>query len=767
MASRRKVILSVVLLIGVYFLEKSDGYVEPKEPEEKIIASSDSYSGISPLQLSPNGCPKQTGKCPSSFQGTPPLILISLDGFRPDYLERGFSPTLNRIARCGTTADFIYPVFPSKTFPNHISIVTGVNPETHGIIDNTMFDPTINKTFEARSPDFLNPMWYLKDPIWVTAEKQGKKTAAFFYLGSEVKIHNILPTYYKKYASNVSFNARADQILEWLDLPPAKRPSLLMIYANQPDNAGHWHGPNSNEVNEAVRSVDQMVERLFVGLQSRNLLDCVNIIIMSDHGMSDIDCKMVVNIGNYINVSNTYSTMGPFGRVSPKDRNDHNAINGMLKNLQCQSNHMRVFHKRQNPVRWHYANNDRIEPIFLQMDSSWNVVNTAVKPGDEICTGGTHGYDNYYPDSRAMFMAHGPSIKTNNSIKPFINTELYELMAELIDIVPEPNNGTRGSLHHILKSPKKLPIQLEQDPPATGAVPEDSRQYNFRVYAADCSCSQHHKQVDIPDKSSKRDLHLPFGVPHSVHDNNTLLMLYNEDNIIAYDLKYRMPSWTSFNFEHMKEVSKVGDECFTGDARIPFADTAKCSDYNNPLVKRKSIVHRPLYPINFSKTKSAIEQASHVSNSIPKSSRHNFYLETEMNEILNRWAAQSGPLNVVMGTAFDLNANGLKPSIGEIMREHAKYGPLVVPTHIFVIATWCSVRTDSLKQCDPSKLETKGFLLPNEPYTENCELGNETIERNSARVVDIENLTGISFFTGLPIYDAVRLRTAMPQRSVS
>ncbi|XP_042897512.1 ectonucleotide pyrophosphatase/phosphodiesterase family member 3 isoform X2 [Parasteatoda tepidariorum] len=763
----RQLFQSIALLVGVYFLGKSHGFIDPKEPEEIIVSSNSDLIENSPSQLAPaGGCPRQQGKCPSSFQGTPPLLLISLDGFRPDYLKRGISPTLNKIAQCGSSADFMYPVFPSKTFPNHYSIVTGLNPESHGIVDNNMYDPKTRKIFKMNIPEALNPFWYLKDPIWVTALKQGKKTASFYWPGSDVKINNVLPTYSRKYVAKTSYNARVDQILQWLELPPANRPSFLTLYVNQPDNAGHRNGPDSKEVNQAVRGVDQMIERLFAGLQSKNLLNCVNVIILSDHGMSSTDCKLVVNVENYVNVSNIFSTMGPFGRVRPKGRRDANVLNSLIKKMQCQSQHMRVYPKEQLPVRWHYADSDRIEPIFLDMDSRWTVVSRSAKSGDDICSGGAHGYDNYYTDMRSIFMAHGPSIKSSTKIKPFINTELYELMTELINIQPEPNNGTRGSLHQILKSPKKLPIQLEQDPPATGLVPRDNQDYKFRVDAAECSCKQARKQVEITDKDSKRDLHLPFGVPYSAQDNRTLLMMYNEENIIAFDLKYRLPSWTSFNLEKKEEVSKVGDVCFTADARIPNADTAKCSDYDNTVVKRKSIVQRPLYPISFSKSATK-EQALYVSNSIPKSMNHTNSLETEINRILNRWAAQSGSLNVVMGAAFDLSANGLKQSLGKIIRLKEKYGSLVVPTHIFVIATWCTTSSDSLKNCPPSKLDSKGFLLPNDPFTQNCESPSAMIEKNSARVVDIENLTGLSFFTGLPVYDAVRLRTGMPQRSVS
>ncbi|GFQ74396.1 venom phosphodiesterase 1 [Trichonephila clavata] len=755
-------LIAVLVFLGGFFA--GDAYRHTNDEVESVLPPAPRT--VLPAIKWDGVCPQKSAKCPKNFQGTPPLILVSLDGFHPDYLKRGFTPTINKIAQCGANADFLYPVFPSKTFPNHYSIVTGLNPPSHGIIDNNMYDPFKRKLFKVGSPDMNEPYWYEKDSIWVTAEKQGKRTASFFWPGSEVKISGITPTYNKKYKSKLSFDVRVDQILEWLDLPPSQRPSFLTLYVNQPDNAAHWYGTKSQQVNQALSNVDQMITRLFAGLQVRNITDCVNVIILSDHGMSDIDCKLVVDIKNYMNVSDVFSTMGPFGRLRPRGRRNTTAVEDIVSKLKCQSEHMRVYPKEQLPVRMHYADNARIEPIFLDMDSSWTVVSKGVKPGDEICTGGAHGYDNLFPDMRAIFLAHGPSIKRNVSTRPFINTEIYEFMTELIDIVPNPNNGTRGSLHHIMRNPRTVESQYEPAHPSIASVPADEYEYNYRIYAANCSCTQNQKQKNIENKAEKNSEHVPFGIPYCKEDNNTLRLLYNEDYLLAFDLKYRIPMWTSFTLDGKRDASKLEDICWTGDARIPISDAAKCGDYLKPVVQKQSILQRPLFPTGFSDS-STKEQAAYVTNAIPKSVNHSRVIEKKLNEILSKWAAQEGQINVMMGPAFDLLATGVRPDIGKIMRTHENYGPLVVPTHIFVVTTWCSEKVNKIKECKPSKLETLGMLLPNKPFAQNCESGIDMIKRNVARVVDIEKLTGLSFYTGLPIYDAIRLRTMMPSRVIS
>ncbi|XP_042908128.2 ectonucleotide pyrophosphatase/phosphodiesterase family member 3 [Parasteatoda tepidariorum] len=298
-------------------------------------------------------CSSEVSVCPASFQDNPPLLLVSLDGLRVDYLKYGVSPTLSKIAECGVKAEFMYPIYPSKTFPNHYTIVTGLYPESHGVIDNQMYDLAMNKRFKVGKTRLDDPRWWQKEPIWVTAQKQGKSAACFFWPGSDVRINGSYPNFYFNYNGSIPFETRVDQILEWLMLP--KRPDFLTLYFDQPDKAGHAHGPDSFEVKEGIKTVDGLMNRLLTGLEIRNLTNCVNIIIVSDHGMSDTSCDRIFDIRKYINISTADVYTGSFGRIRPKE--DSNTVDEIISQLQCQDSHLRVYRKEELPVRMHYVDN--------------------------------------------------------------------------------------------------------------------------------------------------------------------------------------------------------------------------------------------------------------------------------------------------------------------------------------------------------------------------------------------------------------------------
>ncbi|GIY14571.1 hypothetical protein CDAR_391741 [Caerostris darwini] len=468
------------------------------------------FTELPPVQWI-DDCPKSAPLCPSSFSGAPPpLLLVSLDGFRPDYLLRGLTPTLERLSRCGSAPLFMQPVFPTKTFPNHYSQVTGLYPSSHGIIDNFMVDPQTGKVFKLSSDTARESFWWEGEPIWVTAEKQGKKAATFFWPGSEVRIKDTRPSYYRNYSHELPFEERVDQVLRWLDLPPPERPSLLTLYMNEPDTAAHKHGIHAKQTNEALIKVDGLVERLFSGIQMRNLTNCINIFIMSDHGMADIDCSRSLNLAKLIDISSVETTDGALGRLRVAD-GANTTLEALTRDLQCRSDHMRVYRKEQLPVRVHYADHPRIEPLYLDMDSGWSLMKKEPQKKDYKCTGGMHGYDNLFPDMRATFMAVGPSIKRNYTSEPFVNIELYELMCDLIGVTPSPNNGTRGSLHHLLKKPQH-PLQDEQEPEAPATAVSVLRE-EFSPKHAECSCDVF-VEPKI-DAGAARALHLPFGVPYS------------------------------------------------------------------------------------------------------------------------------------------------------------------------------------------------------------------------------------------------------------
>ena len=129
----------------------------------------------------------------------PTVILISLDGFRWDYRNKADTPNLDILLENGVNSESFIPVFPSKTFPNHLSIVTGSYPENHGILSNDMYDPEWDADYYIgeNSAPVQEGRWYDADPIWVTAEKQGKITGTYFWPGSEAEINGKRPTYRK------------------------------------------------------------------------------------------------------------------------------------------------------------------------------------------------------------------------------------------------------------------------------------------------------------------------------------------------------------------------------------------------------------------------------------------------------------------------------------------------------------------------------------------------------------------------------------------
>ncbi|HEU4662943.1 MAG TPA: ectonucleotide pyrophosphatase/phosphodiesterase, partial [Dokdonella sp.] len=216
-----------------------------------------------------------------------PLILVSIDGFRADYLERGRTPALAALAADGVRAEALKPAFPTLTFPNHYTLVTGLYPDHHGIVNNRMTDPAFQHGFVYKEQSTIeDPRWWGGEPLWVTAEKQGVRSATMFWPGSSVAIAGVRPTFWKPFDRAVEPDARVDQILAWLDLPVPTRPRFLTLYFDQVDHEGHAHGPDSGDVDAALARVDAALARLVDGLRRRGRLDTTDIVVVSDHGQA-------------------------------------------------------------------------------------------------------------------------------------------------------------------------------------------------------------------------------------------------------------------------------------------------------------------------------------------------------------------------------------------------------------------------------------------------------------------------------------------------
>lgn len=370
----------------------------------------------------------------------PTVILISLDGFRWDYAERAETPTLDSIASAGVRAKGLIPVFPSKTFPSHYSIATGLYPENHGIVSNIIYDPEFDAVFTlANREEVENSRWWGGEPIWVTAEKQGLIAATLFWPGSEAAVQGVRPTYWRKYDSNMSFEARVEQVLEWLDLPAEQRPRLLTLYIDEPNTAGHRFGPQSRQVTAAVEEVDQVLGLLLSGLADRNLQGAVNLVIVSDHGMAQMDESRVIFLDDFIDLDNCRVLQeGAVLQLIPKPGLE-NQIYSKLANA---SPHMKIYRRADLPEKLHLKHNSRVTPIIGIPDDRWTIArHSLVGKTDSQFVRGDHGHDPKHLSMHGIFYASGPALNKGTLVDRFESVHIYNLLALLLDLKAAPNDG--------------------------------------------------------------------------------------------------------------------------------------------------------------------------------------------------------------------------------------------------------------------------------------------------------------------------------------
>jgi predicted AlkP superfamily pyrophosphatase or phosphodiesterase len=383
----------------------------------------------------------------------PTIILISFDGWRWDYDMKAPAPNLRALAARGVRAESLIPSFPSKTFPNHYTIATGLYPGHHGMVANTVRDPQTGRTFQMNEPrEVRDPMWWGGEPIWVTAERQQQPTASMFWVGSEAPIAGIQPRYWKAYDARYAPDDRVDQVLQWLDLPPAERPRLLTLYFSDTDSAGHDAGPESGAVREAIRRSDAYLGRLLRGLERRGLADAVNLIVVSDHGMAAVDPSRVVVVDDVValeegEVVDINPTLGVFPRPG-RDELVFRALRGADPRLT-------VYRRQETPERWHYRDHPRIPSIVGVMDEGWQILRRrtveGVAAGRIRPAGGQHGYDPQVPSMHGIFVAAGPAFRRGAAVPAFENVHIYNALAQVLGLTPAPNDGSPAVARSLLR----------------------------------------------------------------------------------------------------------------------------------------------------------------------------------------------------------------------------------------------------------------------------------------------------------------------------
>jgi predicted AlkP superfamily pyrophosphatase or phosphodiesterase len=381
---------------------------------------------------------------------SPILVLISFDGFRWDYIDRGESPNLKALAAQGVRAQALIPSFPTVTFPNHYTIVTGLYPEHHGIVANTMDDSSWPERFTMSSRWALDQHWWGGEPIWVTARRQNLRSASVFWPGSEVPIGGIWPNRWTAFDDDMPNVDRVNHALERLALPEAERPSVLTLYFSEADHVGHDDGPDSPEISEAIRHLDASLGLLEAGLRDLHLLDRTAIVVVSDHGMEPLSDDRVVFLDDFVDLSRVEVVdWGSVAQLRPRT----GSASDVYQALKGKHPAMTVYKREEMPLRLHYRDNPRIQPIVAVADAGWEITSRQRWANDQARhrkRGGGHGYDPAHKSMHGLFVAAGPGVRRGVVAPAFQNIHVYDFLCAVLGLTPAPNDGsptvTRGFL---------------------------------------------------------------------------------------------------------------------------------------------------------------------------------------------------------------------------------------------------------------------------------------------------------------------------------
>jgi predicted AlkP superfamily pyrophosphatase or phosphodiesterase len=409
-----------------------------------LVSYGQTISPVIAIDHGPNA-PQQLSK--------PYVILVSLDGFRFDYAKRYHAEHLLTLATQGASApEGMLPSYPSITFPNHYTIVTGLYPEHHGIVANTFYDPARKEVYSYHDAKSVGDgTWYGGTPLWVLAEQQGMRSACFFWVGSEADIQGVRPAYYLKFDGKFPNGKRVDQVLAWLHLPPEQRPHMITLYFSDTDTAGHQYGPDSPQVADAVHELDGEIGKLVDGIKESKLP--VDLIVLADHGMARVD-------GPPIRLDQYGLNPKWFARIVdsilyPKSDDDAQKA---YEALRGKSDKFLVYRRAEVPAYLHFDSNPRAgDPVVVPAGPYLITAGMDTRSAEHLPMG-MHGYDaTRMPEMKALFIAAGPDVRPGVVLAPFENVNVYPLIAEILglditNLKTGPIDGTLSVLGGILET---------------------------------------------------------------------------------------------------------------------------------------------------------------------------------------------------------------------------------------------------------------------------------------------------------------------------
>uniref|UniRef100_A0A8R1HSQ3 Uncharacterized protein n=2 Tax=Caenorhabditis japonica TaxID=281687 RepID=A0A8R1HSQ3_CAEJA len=433
----------------------------PGLPPNSVSPPPDGPPPINPIVTGPNTTPEpprrspkaryewkgcaNTGKCALTGYTTPPLVILSLDGFAREYVDRNIVQTLNHIADCGVRAERVYPSFPSKTFPNHYSIVTGLYPESHGITDNSVFDPTISPVLESMKSTKYDK-FFTGEPIWsVYKRKTGKKANCLFWVGCAYNNSGYAPDVAPAYDQELPFRNRIDTIVKWLKLPESERPGLITAYLHEPDSAGHYQ-VDEEDVDEKLAEIDDGLDYMMSRFSEEKLLDCINFAVLSDHGMQLIDKTYYFQ--DYMDLKGLVTAKGVVGRIYINDTDI--PLSAVTDKFRCKIDTVKANTRADIPTRKHYSRSKRVGEVVLEGRAG---ITFYQNKADDYQLSGDHGYDYLNPKMHTIFFARGPSFRQNVTVPAYQNVQYMNLWMNLLGIEGAVDtNGTVGFFDQVLKN---------------------------------------------------------------------------------------------------------------------------------------------------------------------------------------------------------------------------------------------------------------------------------------------------------------------------
>ena len=379
------------------------------------------------------------------------LVLVSVDGFRWDYLDWPQATNMRSIAAQGSRVTKLRTVYPSKTFPGHLSIATGLHPTQHGVIDN-YFCRSDRTDCYSMGKGRKDPSWLAGIPLWTLVEQQGGRASTFFWPESDAPFANKLPTDYRAFDGRVPHRVRVQQVVDWLSLPADQRPDLITLYFSVVDSASHTYGPTAPATLSAIVEVDRQIAVLWQAIESLNVREGtdINLMLVSDHGMSEVDPNLFID-------TNTLPRPKGFKRVNGSTRvtyyqrdpdADIDALSGALDRL--------------NEDRWRrLSSRDLAERHFEHHPGVGDLIIETAPPrvfrrggGRDADLRGMHGYPATVEDMAAFLVAVGPDFQEGKVIPEAHQLDVYPVAATLLGLeVPDTIASDGGSLRAILRAP--------------------------------------------------------------------------------------------------------------------------------------------------------------------------------------------------------------------------------------------------------------------------------------------------------------------------